>query len=46
MNTLIGNNLLELLDKLYEEEGTEYVKMLRAYVVQYLILLGINEAGS
>ena len=46
MNTSIGNNLLELLNKLYEEEKTEYVKMLMRYVRQSLILLGIDEARN
>lgn len=46
MNTLIGSNLLELLNKLYEEERTEYVKMLRAYVIQSLIFLGIDETRN
>jgi len=46
MNTLTGNNLLELLNKLYEEEKTEYVKMLRAYVIRTLVFLGIGELGG
>ena len=46
MNILIGSNLLELLNELYEEEKTEYVKILMDYVVRYLILSGIGKVGS
>ena len=46
MNILIGSNLLELLNKLYEEERTEYVKMLMDYVIRYLTLSGVGKVGS
>jgi len=51
MNTSIGNNLLEwlenitlkLLNELYEEEKTEYVKMLIIYVKTEIIILKCDE---
>ena len=46
MNILIGSNLLGLLNKLYEEERTEYVKMLIEYVIQVLALLSDTQTSS